>query len=48
MSAPGVAASMNIKRESEKEMILRIAQKANHLTESLVSQSVVQDAKRKS
>lgn len=36
MQPPHFTVSVNIVRESEKDKLLRMAQKANHLTESLV------------
>ena len=36
MQPPHLTVSVNAKKESEKDYILRIAQRANHLTENLV------------
>lgn len=37
MQPPQVSASLNAKRASEKDTHLRMAQKANHLSKSLVN-----------
>ena len=48
MQPPHLTVSVNAKKESEKDYILRIAQRANHLTENLVDGQGVQKDKRKS
>ena len=47
MQPPHLTVSLNAGREMKKDEILRMAQKANHLTESLVNQTARAD-KRKS
>ena len=47
MQPPHLTVSVNAGREQKKDEILRMAQKANHLTESLVTQTARAD-KRKS
>ena len=43
MQPPHLTVSVNAGREQKKDEILRMAQKANHLTESLVTQTARAD-----
>ena len=48
MQPPHLTVSVNAKKESDKEYILRIAQRCNHLTENLVDKDGLRKDKRRS